>query len=175
MEKENYKRRPNHQEFYEQIKLLKNEYQYLVSIGERPKTNKRDYVGDFLGISGRQVTNIINEFEKPTDNKALTKKLKPFLNKISGFIYIITNKSTGTYYIGKSESIPTRRWNEHLRKIFPIENITDYKFETLEVVPKSVDLSKREQYYIEKYYKNDPEKILNRQIYINGKMKRINF
>ena len=36
---------------------------------------------------------------------------------------------------------------------FPIKNITDYKFEVIEIVPKTENILEREKYYIQKFYK----------------------
>ena len=44
---------------------------------------------------------------------------------------------------------------------FDIKNILDYQFEVIEVVPKSENILEREKYYIQKYYKENPEKSLN--------------
>lgn len=60
----NLYRRPSHETLYKEIKQKESYYEYLVAQGQRPELNKRDYVGQALGISGRQVTNIKNEFEK---------------------------------------------------------------------------------------------------------------
>ena len=40
-------------------------------------------------------------------------------------------------------------------------NITDYKFEVIEIVPKTENILEREKYYIQKFYKENPEKSLN--------------
>lgn len=65
----NLHRRPNHETLYKEIKQKEEFYEYLVSQNQRPELNKRDYVGAALGISGRQVTNIKNEFEKARGTK----------------------------------------------------------------------------------------------------------
>lgn len=165
----NLHRKPTKEDLYKGIKQKFAEYNHLVSIGKRPKAHKRDYAGSALGISGRQVTNIVNSFEKPQEKET------PKVKDISGFVYIITNKSTGEYYIGESEFIPTSRWYSHItNKSSPITsyNISDYKFEVLEVVLKHTNLCEREDFYIEKYYKDNPKKMLNDIVVIDGKKQR---
>lgn len=65
----NLHRRPSHETLYKEIKQKEEFYEYLVLQKQRPELNKRDYVGAALGISGRQVTNIKNEFEKGKKTK----------------------------------------------------------------------------------------------------------
>lgn len=51
---------------------------------------------------------------------------------------------------------------QHLKtERFPIKNITDYKFEVIEIVPKTENILEREKYYIQKYYRENPDKSLN--------------
>ena len=47
----NLYRRPSHETLYKEIKQKESFYEYLVSQGQRPELNKRDYVGQALGIS----------------------------------------------------------------------------------------------------------------------------
>lgn len=61
-------------------------------------------------------------------------------NDISGYIYKITKKTTGR---------------------FNIKGITDYQFEVIEIVPITANILEREKYFIQKYYKENPEKSLN--------------
>lgn len=85
-----------------------------------------------------------------------------FTEDISGYIYKISKKSTGEFYIGQTMYAPVFRWGQHLKtERFPIENITDYKFEVIEIVPKTENILEREKYYIQKFYKENSEKSLN--------------
>lgn len=74
-----------------------------------------------------------------------------FTEDISGYIYKISKKSTGEFYIGQTMYAPVFRWGQHLKtERFPIKNITDYKFEVIEIVPKTENILEREKYYIQK-------------------------
>ena len=81
---------------------------------------------------------------------------------IAGYIYKISKKSTGEFYIGQTIYLPVFRWGQHLKTDrFDMKGITDYQFEVIEIVPVSENLLEREKYYIQKYYKESPEKSLN--------------
>ena len=84
-------------------------------------------------------------------------------NKVAGYIYKITKKSTGEFYVGQTIYAPVFRWGQHLKTDrFPIEQIEDYKFEVLEIVPQGKEnILEREKYYIQKLYSENPEKSLN--------------
>lgn len=85
-----------------------------------------------------------------------------FTENVSGYIYKITKKSTGEFYVGQTMYAPVFRWGQHLKTDrFPISNITDYKFEVLEIVPKTENILEREKHYIQLHYKKNPEKSLN--------------
>lgn len=85
-----------------------------------------------------------------------------FSTDIAGYIYKITKKSTKEFYIGQTQYAPVFRWGQHLKTDrFPISNITDYQFNVIEIVSKSENILEREKYYIQKYYKENPEKSLN--------------
>ena len=58
---------------------------------------------------------------------------------------------------------------------FPIKNITDYKFEVIEIVPKTENILEREKYYIQKFYKENPEKSLNIMCTANINTEQIQF
>ena len=82
----------------------------------------------------------------------------------NGFIYKITKKSTSEFYVGQTKYVPIFRWGEHLKtNRFPLENIFDYKFETLEIVSRD-KLFEREAYWINKCRNENPELSLNIQI-----------
>lgn len=99
---------------------------------------------------------------KPDNEQEFYVTKDMFTEDISGYIYKITKKSTGEFYVGKTIYAPIFRWGQHLKtERFPIKNIVDYKFEVLEIVPKSENILEREKYYIQKLYKANPEKSLN--------------
>lgn len=80
----------------------------------------------------------------------------------SGYVYKITKKSTGEFYVGQTQYLPVFRWAQHLKTSrFPQKNITDYKFEVIEIVPKGENLLDRETYWIQECYKANPDKSLN--------------
>lgn len=83
---------------------------------------------------------------------------------ITGYIYKISKKSTGEFYIGQTMYIPIFRWGQHLKSDrFPVDNLTDYTFEVIETVPKGQNILERENYWIHYYYNENPEKSLNIQ------------
>lgn len=85
-------------------------------------------------------------------------------SKQSGYVYMITKKSTGEFYVGQTEYVPVFRWGQHLKTSrFPIKDIKDYKFEILEVVTLTDNILEREKYWIQLMYKNNPKLSLNIQ------------
>lgn len=83
-----------------------------------------------------------------------------------GYIYKITKRSTGEFYIGQTKYAPIFRWGQHLKTDrFKIDNIDDYVFEVIEKVENdNLVLHTKEAYYINKYKKEFPELCLNNQI-----------
>lgn len=80
----------------------------------------------------------------------------------SGYIYMITKRSTKEFYVGKTNAVPMFRWVQHLKtERFYIDNIADYVFEILEVVKNKTSLNSREAYWIQKKYDENPELCLN--------------
>lgn len=78
----------------------------------------------------------------------------------SGFIYMITKKSTGEFYVGKTNALPMFRWIQHLKTDrFTIDNITDYKFEILEHCKDK--LADKETHWINIKRNENPDKCLN--------------
>ena len=82
-----------------------------------------------------------------------------------GFIYLVTNQVNGKMYVGKTEQLnPEKRWKQHQQncskgryghlpiyralKKYGVEN---FKFEIIDQVEDSVELSELEKHYIEKY------------------------
>lgn len=99
---------------------------------------------------------------KPDDKQEFYISRDMFTENISGYIYKITKKSTDEFYIGQTVYAPIFRWGQHLKTDrFPIKNITDYKFEVLEIVPRKDNILEREKYYIQNHYQENPEKSLN--------------
>lgn len=83
-------------------------------------------------------------------------------NKVIGYIYKISKKSTKEFYVGQSIYVPIFRWGQHLKTDrFYLSDIEDYIFEVLEVVLADSNLSEREKYWIQKLYKENPELSLN--------------
>lgn len=83
-----------------------------------------------------------------------------------GYIYKITKKSTGEFYVGQSKYNPIFRWGQHLTtERFKVEKMDDYIFEVLEIVnntPESLRI--KEAYWINTERAKCPEKCLNNQI-----------
>ena len=99
---------------------------------------------------------------KPDDDDHFWVTRDSFTRDHAGYIYKITKKSSGQFYVGQTMYVPIFRWGEHLLTArFPITEISDYQFEVLEVVPKDTSLLEREKYWIQKLYSECPEKSLN--------------
>lgn len=99
---------------------------------------------------------------KPDDEQEFYIKRDMFTEDIAGYIYKITKKSTDEFYVGQTIYAPVFRWGQHLKTDrFPIKNILDYKFEVLEIVPKSDNILEREKYWIQTLYNENPDKSLN--------------
>lgn len=99
---------------------------------------------------------------RPDDEQEFFIKKDMFTENIAGYIYLITKKSTGEFYVGQTAYAPVFRWGQHLKtERFPIKQIKDYKFEVLEIVPKSENILDREKYWIQTLYKENPDKSLN--------------
>ncbi len=80
----------------------------------------------------------------------------------AGYIYKITKKSTGEFYVGQTMYVPIFRWGQHLKtERFDIKGILDYQFEVIEIVPKGENILEREKYWIQKLYMANPQKSLN--------------
>lgn len=83
---------------------------------------------------------------------------------VIGYIYKITKRSTGEFYIGQTSSAPVFRWGQHLKTDrFKIENIEDYIFETIYTVKKGENILEVEKEFIQEYYKKYPDLSLNIQ------------
>ena len=99
---------------------------------------------------------------KPDEEQEFYIQRDSFTQDVSGYIYKITKRSTGEFYVGQTMYAPVFRWGQHLHTgRFPIERIEDYIFEVLEIVPKGENILEREKYYIQRFYKEDPERSLN--------------
>lgn len=113
-------------------------------------------------------TKLENEFQDYAYNNDLISDIwiskENFSSYNDGFIYMITKKSTGEFYIGQTMYVPIFRWGQHLlTERFKIENIIDYKFEVLEIC-KREDLNLRESYWINKKRDENPNLSLNKMI-----------
>ena len=118
----------------------KCKHDYLISEEQRLKLDKNDEVNEHLWVS--------QEMFQDAD--------------IAGYIYRISKKSTGEFYIGQTCHIPIFRWAQHLKTDrFYQKGIGDYIFEVLEIVPKGKNLLEIEKQYIQEEYKKNPEKSLN--------------
>lgn len=83
-------------------------------------------------------------------------------NKIIGYIYKITKRSTGEFYIGETTYVPIFRWGQHLlTERFNIDNIEDYIFEVIDTVYEGTNIFKIESKYIKEYYNKYPKLSLN--------------
>ena len=92
-------------------------------------------------------------------NRWITKDT--FSSISDGFIYMISKKSTGEFYVGQSRYVPIFRWGQHLlTERFHIDNIEDYIFEVLEVCKKE-ELNYKESYWINKKRDENPQLSLN--------------
>lgn len=99
---------------------------------------------------------------KPNDDQEFYISRDMFTEQVSGYIYRITKKSTGEFYVGQTMYAPVFRWGQHLKTDrFNIEGIVDYQFEVIEIVPQSENILEREKYHIQRCYKDNPDKSLN--------------
>ena len=113
----------------------------------------------------RHINNAIKFREETDDVEDIWINKDRFANYgYEGYIYMISKKSTGEFYVGQTKHNPIFRWGQHLlTKRFNIENIEDYIFEILEKVPlkSSNDLTARETFWINKKRNENPLLSLN--------------
>lgn len=84
-----------------------------------------------------------------------------------GYIYKITKRSTGEFYVGQTKYNPIFRWGQHLTTDrFKMDNIMDYIFEVIDIVTyeNREQLLAKEAYWINHEREKCPEKCLNNQI-----------
>ncbi|MHC1722475.1 MAG: GIY-YIG nuclease family protein [Aminipila sp.] len=107
----------------------------------------------------------IPEYRKKTNSDIIDEYIthESFDNeRVNGYIYKISKRSTGEFYIGQTVYVPIFRWGQHLKTDrFPISNIDNYIFEILEIVKPGDNILEREKYWIQKYYKDNPGLSLN--------------
>lgn len=128
----------------------------------------------FFGIEDYKKKQFCSESCKSKYRESERRRLKPdeeqefwvtrdmFTEQVAGYIYLITKKSTGEFYVGQTIYAPIFRWGQHLKtKRFDIKGILDYQFEVIEIVPKGENILEREKYWIQKKYKENPTKSLN--------------
>lgn len=133
-----------------------------------------DIRANFFGIEDYKEKRFCSEACKHQFEEAEKRKLRPdedqefwitrdmFTRNVAGYIYLISKKSTGEFYVGQTRYVPIYRWGQHLlTERFPIANIEDYQFEVLEIVPEGVNILEREKHWIHTKYKECPEKSLN--------------
>lgn len=84
------------------------------------------------------------------------------LEEVIGYIYKITKKSTGEFYVGQTQYVPIFRWGEHLHTDrFPLDKIDDYMFEVITPVYRGQNILEVEKSYIQSCFIECPEKSLN--------------
>jgi hypothetical protein len=128
----------------------------------------------FYGIDEYKDKQFCSDFCKSSYVEKELKRIRPdndkeffitrdmFSESVAGYIYKISKRSTGEFYIGQTIYAPIFRWGQHLKtERFDIKNILDYIFEVIEIVPMSENILEREKYYIQKFYKENPDKSLN--------------
>ena len=99
---------------------------------------------------------------RPDDDKEFYVTRDMFTEQVAGYIYLITKKTTGEFYVGQTIYAPVFRWAQHLKtERFNIKGILDYQFEVIKIVPKGENILEREKYWIQKKYKENPAKSLN--------------
>lgn len=99
---------------------------------------------------------------KPDEEQEYYIQKDMFTEDIAGYVYLITKKSTGEFYVGQTAYCPVFRWGQHLKtERFPISKIEDYAFEVLEIVPKSDNILEHEKHWIQTLYNQYPDKSLN--------------
>ena len=84
-----------------------------------------------------------------------------------GYIYKITKRSAGEFYVGQTKYNPIFRWGQHLTTDrFKMDNIMDYIFEVIDIVTyeNREQLLAEEAYWINHEREKCPEKCLNNQI-----------
>lgn len=84
-----------------------------------------------------------------------------------GYIYKITKRSTGEFYVGQTKYNPIFRWGQHLTTDrFKMDNIMDYVFEVIDIVTyeNREQLLAKEAYWINHEREKCPEKCLNHQV-----------
>ena len=136
---------------------------------------RKDEIDDMVfcseGCKGRTVERLKEEFNQYNEDHDLLPDFyidkNSFAGSTAGYIYKITKRSTGEFYVGQTKSVPIFRWGQHLTTPrFDIKNIDDYIFEVIEIVPYTCrdELLAREAYWITKEREKAPDKSLNNQL-----------
>jgi len=84
-----------------------------------------------------------------------------------GYIYKITKRSTGEFYVGQTKYNPIFRWGQHLTtERFKVDDIMDYIFEVIDIVTyeNRDQLLAKEAYWINHEREKCPEKCLNNKL-----------
>lgn len=134
----------------------------------RDKINSNHYCSkECLSIAIDNIDKEYEEFKKTYDtieeNEWISREDKEYeISGYNGYIYKITKKSSNEVYIGQTKYLPIFRWGQHLKtERFKINNIDNYIFEVVEMVKYAEDILKREEYWINYYYKLNPKLLLN--------------
>lgn len=134
---------------YEMSKELKADIRKLTFCSDKCRYKKENEIKDYIKQKAIDQNGFANEW----------------VNRISatddsGYIYMITKKSTGEFYVGKTNALPMFRRVQHLKtNRFPLEQIVDFKFEILEKCKNK--LGDRETYWINAKRNENPSKCLN--------------
>ena len=113
-----------------------------------------------------KTNNMFQEYQEYAKNNDLMQdhwiNRESFNKYKSGYIYMISKKSTNEFYVGQTRNVPIFRWGQHLlTRRFNYDNIQDYVFEVLEAVENLDKLNEREAYWINKNRNENPELSLN--------------
>lgn len=133
----------------------------------------RDKINDNRYCCQECLDNAINEIDKEyedfkdanneiDENEWIKREDFQYLENCCGYIYKITKKSSNEIYIGQTKYLPIFRWGQHLKtERFKLNDIDNYTFEVIEKVKNKDDILKREEYWINYYYKLNPKLLLN--------------
>lgn len=124
-----------------------------------------------MHVKKKKFNELKDEFKSYSDENNLVPETfidkNTFLSEYnSGYIYKITKKSTGEFYVGQSKYNPIFRWGQHLTtERFDVKNMDDYIFEVLEIVKNDFTVLRvKEAYWINKEREKNPDKCLNNQL-----------
>jgi hypothetical protein len=145
---------------YELDRLLfginKEQYDKEMFCSQSCKNKRLKYLQDEIDKNKDQLENANVWIDKSSFTESQTK------SKIVGYIYKITKRSTGEFYIGETTYVPIFRWGQHLlTERFNINNIEDYIFEVIDTVYEGTNIFEVESKYIKEYFYKFPKLSLN--------------